>query len=108
MFRAVNSFSFLFAGKFRWDESHSVAEYTNWWPDQPNNTDGIEDCVFKSFVEGYRGWDDYYCDRKDWIDGGIHALCMMKYTYIYCDIFTMFIMLNDHILKSTLYRGKQI
>ena len=58
-----------------------MAQYTNWWPGQPNNAEGEnggEDCVFKSLRSGYEGWDDYFCEFSEWNYWGIHALCMMS------------------------------
>ena len=36
----------FFPGKFQWSESHAVAQYTNWMPDQPNNGYGEAGGVF--------------------------------------------------------------
>merc|ERR1712241_348788 len=61
-------------GTFRWQESHHVAEYTNWAPSQPNGIDD-NDCVWKSFHYDLPGWDDVPCtwtSQEGW--GQIHAL----------------------------------
>jgi len=69
-------------GTFKWEEGHDEADYTNWWPGQPNNYDETEDCVVKS-LQSYEsatidaiGWDDYPCDEETIHEFSIYALCM--------------------------------
>ena len=68
-------FFIRFEGTYRWQESHQEAEYTNWYPDGPNNADDW-DCVWKSLNKEYPGWQDVPCS---WTyherHGQIHALC---------------------------------
>merc|ERR1711894_165665 len=71
-------------GLFRWAESHAVAEYTNWYPGEPNNSAGgsTENCVVKGMQGGF-AWNDVPCDTDDDTggqNGGIYALCMMEYS----------------------------
>merc|ERR1719336_3615797 len=47
-------------GTYRWQESHHVAEYTNWAPTQPGGRDDLN-CVMKTFYHDYPGWHDAYC-----------------------------------------------
>ena len=75
----------IFAGTFKWAETHHTAEYTNWSSHQPDNSAGMEDCVFKSLRNAPWneknigiGWNDYSCDRDNYHDIGIFALCMIK------------------------------
>ena len=52
-------------GSFRWMESHETPSYTNWGGTEPNDMDGIEDCV----VKGVGGWNDQPCEIQ------YYALC---------------------------------
>merc|ERR1712241_931157 len=62
-------------GTYRWQESHLVAEYTNWYPGGPNDLDA-QDCVFKCFYYDNPGWHDAPCTWTTWtVYGQIHALC---------------------------------
>ena len=66
---------FLFLGTYRWQETHQIAEYTNWYPGGPNNLDS-QDCVFKVYYPVYPGWHDAPCSWTSWeVYGQIHALC---------------------------------
>ena len=63
-------------GTWRWLESHREAEYTNWGPEQPdnsisNNPDG-EDCAAKWGNDAGELWNDFRCEAE-----GIHALCQV-------------------------------
>merc|ERR1712066_989595 len=62
-------------GRFRWQENHQVADYTNWCSHCPNNNDNY-DCVWKSLSKDHLGWHDVPCA---WTyhenHGQIHALC---------------------------------
>merc|ERR1712179_109445 len=54
-------------GTFKWEEGHDEADYTNWWPGEPDGNYGEGDCVFKSLQSSVNasetiGWDDYKCD----------------------------------------------
>ncbi len=57
-------------------------DYTNWWPRQPDNAKGNEDCVMKSLQNSVNysastiGWDDYPCDLDKFREFSIYALCM--------------------------------
>ena len=62
-------------GTWRWMESHQTANYTNWWPGEPDGG-GSGNCVFKSVNPAYMGWADYPCTTAEWNDQ-IHALCEM-------------------------------
>ena len=64
-------------GTWRWMESHQDANYTNWWPEQPNG-DADSNCVFKSVNPAYLGWADYDCARDQWSYDQIHALCEIQ------------------------------
>ena len=74
-----------FIGTFKWEWAHDEAEYTNWWPGEPNNNNfgEKEDCVLKS-LQSYEsapiadriGWDDYHCDEEKIREFSIYALCM--------------------------------
>lgn len=44
---------------FYWTSGYPVT-YTNWAPDEPNNLDGLEDCVAIESARGY-GWNDGNC-----------------------------------------------
>ena len=72
-----------FLGTFKWAETHQAVEYTNWWPNEPDNGNGgsDEDCVHKSVnVAVGIGWNDIACDATQIFDiAGIYALCMRKY-----------------------------
>ena len=72
-----------FIGTFKWEWAHDEAEYTNWWPGEPNNDRDNGDCVMKSLqsYESYPvndriGWDDYPCDNETIQEFSIYALCM--------------------------------
>ena len=61
------------AGEYRWEESHQVAEYTNWASREPNSAS--QRCVWKTYDALY-GWHDVDCSRSsDDVYGQIHALC---------------------------------
>ena len=63
-----------FAGTYRWEESHQVAEYTPWAPNEPNDDGTLNlDCVWKHAS----GWHDAGCSLTSWAhrDEQIHALC---------------------------------
>merc|ERR1711874_662204 len=49
-------------GAYRWQESHQVAEYTNWYSRGPNNLDDA-DCVWKAYFAQFPGWHDVVCSR---------------------------------------------
>ena len=81
---AVNM-TYLFAGIFKWEEGHDQADYTNWWPGEPNNVGEKEDCVLKSLqsyesapIDDRIGWDDFPCDKETIHEFSIHALCMIS------------------------------
>ena len=64
-------------GTYRWQESHQVAEYTNWYHGGPTSRDDL-DCVWKSFYVGYGhpGWHDVLCTSSYYEGyGQTHALC---------------------------------
>merc|ERR1712126_153109 len=63
-------------GVYRWEESHQVAEYTNWAPGEPGS-DTSQNCIWKAYLEGVVGWHDAACSAYDY-DHGFgeqHALC---------------------------------
>merc|ERR1712107_114342 len=63
-------------GTWRWSESHSVAEYTNWATHQPDY-DQTDNCVFRSMQEYESlspGWHNLGCELSSWYVN-IHALC---------------------------------
>ena len=73
-------------GTYRWQESHQVADYVNWAPNQP---DGGTDtnCIWKTILTNhptYVGWHDVDCSLSEYgcsgLDGvgQIHALCQTK------------------------------
>merc|ERR1711915_171802 len=63
-------------GTYRWQESHHVAEYTNWAPSEPTGRDD-QDCVWKTFNHDHPGWHDAVCTLTYWEPGlgQVHALC---------------------------------
>ena len=63
-------------GTYRWQESHHVAEYTNWAPGQTDNQPD-QNCVWKTFLPGGPGWHDGPCSLTYWEPGRgqVHALC---------------------------------
>ena len=68
----------FFKGVYRWEESHQEAEYTNWANNNPRGSDS-ENCIFKSYVMAWEGWNDTPCSWSQWGDthGEIHALCQV-------------------------------
>ena len=71
----------LNSGRYVWDESHEVAEYTNWAAGRPGDNDGNHDCVCKMVYNDWNalGWWDAHCSWDHEIQHGniqkIHALC---------------------------------
>ena len=66
-----------FAGTYRWQESHKVAEYVNWAPNEPTGSTEWN-CIFKTYHPTRPGWHDTQCSRSSHDDNGygqIHALC---------------------------------
>ena len=60
-------------GTYRWQESHSVADYVNWAPTEPTGrTD--QNCIWKTYNPTFPGWHDAGCS---WSSDGLnpHALC---------------------------------
>ena len=59
-------------GVFKWEESGNPVGFSHWAPGQPDNYQGIEDCVFVINIEG--GW-----NPSMWADQtcslGKHPLC---------------------------------
>ncbi|XP_041356441.1 perlucin-like [Gigantopelta aegis] len=56
-------------GNFQWMStgSHKPVNYTNWYPDQPNNGKGEHNCVELRQQHGFR-WNDWFCsDRRGFI-----------------------------------------
>ena len=64
-------------GTWRWQESHQIPSYANWYPGQP---DGGEHCALKTWSHSRAGkWSDYHCGRDYVSDfGPAHALCQME------------------------------
>jgi len=60
-------------GTWRWQESHQIPSYNNWFQTEPYEGD----CAVKTWSHGYAGqWGDYYCDSNYINDyGPTHALC---------------------------------
>ena len=66
---------FTFIGVYRWEESHMEAEYTNWAPNQPNESSD-QNCVWKTYFHDLPGWHDAHCPWTSFRGyGEIHALC---------------------------------
>ena len=63
-------------GKFVWQHSFSpLGEYTNWFPGQPDNFNGDEDCVYQKYIDNW-GWNDAICESNaNYECVSIHALC---------------------------------
>ena len=62
-------------GTYRWQESHQLAEYTNWYPGGPNSQDNL-DCVWKSLSIVNPGWHDVLCTSTFYEGfGHSYALC---------------------------------
>merc|ERR1711973_172538 len=57
-------------GRWIWQESHQVANWTNWQEGEPNNLGG-QDCVIMEQRYDHR-WDDVYCDYTTVQE---HAFC---------------------------------
>ena len=68
----------LFTGIWRWEQSHQIADYFNWYPGEPNDFNGIdEDCVWMRWSRdgnNFPGWSDAPCDNID-DNPKSHALC---------------------------------
>ena len=64
---------FAHEGTWRWQESHQEPSYTNWNEGEPNNKDGDEDCVNKTWNGNEFKWNDVNCSVDD-----AHALCQME------------------------------
>ena len=64
--------SILYPGVFVWQESHQVADYTNWYEDEPDNHLNA-DCVFKGPSE--MKWADGDCNTRIGL-----ALCEAKFS----------------------------
>ena len=64
-----------FAGTYRWQESHKVAEYVNWAPGQPEGATA-QNCVWKAYHPTHPGWHDAPCSWSSHDGfGQMHALC---------------------------------
>ena len=64
-----------FAGTYRWQESHQVAEYVNWAPGEPGEST-VTNCIWKSYNPNVPGWHDALCSLSSaGGHGQIHALC---------------------------------
>ena len=63
-------------GTWVWQDSHMIAEYTNWAPHQPNYFAG-ENCALKALwlYEGKPGWHNFGCAHSIGGSTAIHALC---------------------------------
>jgi len=64
-------------GVWRWEQSHQIADYLNWYPGEPNDFDGDEDCVWMVWVVEeiqHSSWYDAPCDSYG-IGWNPHALC---------------------------------
>lgn len=48
---------------YYWLTTGASAIYTNWYPGQPDNKDGIENCLEWIYIEGGgTGWNDINCN----------------------------------------------
>ena len=50
-------------GTYVWDGDNTIVNYTNWFPGEPNDFSGKEDCI--QILNGYWGgyWNDNYCGK---------------------------------------------
>lgn len=59
-------------GTFEWIDGNTDTSYTNWAPNEPNDSGGVQDCS-QMYLEGTSAslWDDHGCDdRKEY-----YAIC---------------------------------
>ena len=61
-----------FEGNFVLESSHQSSSYTNWYPSEPDDSNG-EDCVILASEDGK--WRDYACDRRETSLCIISAVC---------------------------------
>merc|ERR1712062_718716 len=63
-------------GTYRWQESHSVADYVNWAPNEPSGSTDTN-CIWKTYYPAYTGWHDAGCSSSSYDGYGqeMHALC---------------------------------
>ena len=66
-------------GNFAWHHSNTpLGDYTNWAPEQPDNTKNTEDCVHLLHDNDWK-WNDVNCDApKTGQCQTIHAFCQSK------------------------------
>jgi len=57
-----------------WEQSESSLTYQNWFPNQPNNSGGNEDCVHVFWALDRWGWNDRGCSRSK----NMYALCQTR------------------------------
>lgn len=51
-------------GTYVWDGDNTKANYTNWFPGEPNDYSGKEDCVHITASQYFSGfWNDNYCGQ---------------------------------------------
>ena len=62
----------ILSGVWKWQESHTEAEYVNWAQGQPNSDLGNQDCVQKD-NRSSELWNDRECEDND-----AHALCQAQ------------------------------
>ena len=69
----------VFAGTYRWMESHQEADYVNWAPTQPGGRTDYN-CVWKTYYAALPGWHDADCSWSSYFGykQEIHALCQAQ------------------------------
>ena len=65
---------------YRWESDNSLANYTHWGTEEPNDYAGVEDCV-AVYGGGSAGfWNDDYCDSEKYYicekPGGTRISCV--------------------------------
>ena len=51
-------------GQWRWESSGDrMSGFNNWWPGQPDNSRGVQDCLLMYKNRNYT-WDDSHCDGQ--------------------------------------------
>lgn len=49
------------SSQFYWLTTGAPATYTNWLAGEPNNYQGVENCIQWMFRKDNRGWNDWNC-----------------------------------------------
>ena len=56
-------------GEWVWDVTNTGIEYTNWYPGEPNNIHGGEDCMelwTNEYGHHMDKWNDEVCSKAQW------------------------------------------